>query len=334
MTPAACLPEMIGEKRKSTFCIVNLQKTSMDHLCDNRIFAKCDDVMNKLMDKLSLKIPSWKLKRYIKISIDTKKNLLSVYGIDSDGTPYDILSGIKLMIKDDKNYEKTGSCLDGAVFKVNKKVNLLRNEICLELGFMGRYNEPNLIIDLKKYWNGNDSEFILNLDYCPYERQWQVINTNETNNQDMKVNDEELKNNGDKDEREVEDIFVGNMHELKRNEENNKHLWTMFVSTKKNNLVSSRDIDQVIYNLHPTFNPSRIIVKDAPYLLKRLGWGYFEIGITIKFKKNANRKDIKCKHLLNFDHGVTIKKIYDGKGSNHDDKDTIYHSDNIKKFIK
>ena len=181
------------------------------------------------MKKLNLEIPEWKLKRYIKVTVDTKKNVISIFGVDSDGTPYDILSEIKLMIKDDDVYEKSGLCLDGGIFKVNNMIDLSVNEIALQLSFMRHYNEPSLMIDLKKYFDSKDSkilnskfEFTLNLDYCPYKGQWNVYcddeDGKEESRDDMKNNDDndddELKNDGNDIFCDDEDIFVGNMHEL------------------------------------------------------------------------------------------------------------------------
>ena len=332
VTPAANLPEMVGEKKKGTFCIVNLQKTNMDNLCDVRIFAKCDDVMRLLMKKLNLEIPEWKLKRYIKVSVDTKKNVISIFGVDSDGTPYDILSGIKLIIKGDDVYEKSGLCLDGGIFKINNKIDLNTNEIALQLSFMCHYNEPSLMIDLKKYFDSKLSkfEFTLNLDYCPYKGQWNVYcgdeNEKQQNNDDMKNNDDN-DNNDDELKNEKEDIFVGNMHELDGKEEDNKHIWTMFVSNDKDKLNVTDTIESVIYDLHPTFRPSQVTVKDAPFLLVRRGWGYFDVGVTIKFKKETNREDIQCSHGLDFNHDVTMTHIHDDENENK-----VHHLKGIKKF--
>ncbi len=44
--------------------IVNLQRTPLDGLADLRVFAKCDDFTRLVMDKLSLEIPEFRLKRY------------------------------------------------------------------------------------------------------------------------------------------------------------------------------------------------------------------------------------------------------------------------------
>ena len=47
--------------------------------------------------------------------------------------------------------------------------------------------------------------------------------------------------------------------------------------------VTSKYIKSVTYHLHPTFKPSDITVKEAPFLLSRLGWGYFDVEMDIEF---------------------------------------------------
>jgi len=338
VTPAADLPASVGKKKNGKFCIVNLQKTDMDHLCDVRIFAKCDDVMIKLVHKLGFLVPSWKLKRYIQINTDSKTNTVSVFGIDVDGTPYDILSSIKLIVKDDKVYEKRGKCLDGAVFKVSKKVDLKQTEICLQLAFMGHYNESALMVDLHKYWDGEDGEFVLNLSYCPHEGKWSVDDVDFLDDVDHDAVDE-VKNdeNAKTDEKaenatgDAEEIYVGNLHESIQggDQGKNRHVWTMFVSAAKDKLVAPESVQEVKYVLHPTFTPSEVTVKEAPFYLKRVGWGTFEVGAVIKFKKSAKRKALQCAHELDFEHAVSMTPAVEDGG----DAEVVYSND-IKKFSK
>ena len=51
----------------------------------------------------------------------------------------------------------------------------------------------------------------------------------------------------------------------------------MFVSLNGNPEETQRYIKSVTYHLHPTFRPNKIKVTEAPFLLSRLGWGYFEV---------------------------------------------------------
>eukprot|EP01083_Nonionella_stella_P105294 302846_1 len=318
VTPAADLPQSIALKAKSTFCIINLQKTNMDDLCDVRIFAKCDEVMTALLGKLGLQVPPWRLQRYIQVNVNEVEHVISVSGIDSDGTPYDILSLIKLVVKNDKEYEKSGKCLAGARFKMPTKSGLKQNKMCLELGFMGHYNEPNLMIDLNKYWTNNADEFVLNLSYDPYQGTWDVRKMGGESGGDEKEDEagEDQKNDVN-DEEEVkqeeqvegEEIYVGNTHQIASADKKNAHIWTMFVSTNKNKLVKSEGIKEVKYELHPTFSPSQVIVTEAPFVLKRKGWGTFTVDVTIVFKDSVKRDDVVCGHELNFDYPVTITQV-------------------------
>ena len=66
VTPAADMPKTVG-LRKKNLVIVNLQKTPLDSLCSLRIYALCDKVIEMLMRKLSIKIPSFILKRRLDI---------------------------------------------------------------------------------------------------------------------------------------------------------------------------------------------------------------------------------------------------------------------------
>ena len=53
--------KIVGKKKR--LVIVNLQRTPLDGLADIRVFAKCDDFTRLVMDKLSLEIPEFRLKR-------------------------------------------------------------------------------------------------------------------------------------------------------------------------------------------------------------------------------------------------------------------------------
>ena len=53
--------------------------------------------------------------------------------------------------------------------------------------------------------------------------------------------------------------------------------------------------------MHPTFKPNKIKVSEAPFLLSRLGWGYFEIEMDIEFKENTGLGTKRLAHMLSFD---------------------------------
>jgi NAD-dependent SIR2 family protein deacetylase len=58
-------------------------------------------------------------------------------------------------------------------------------------------------------------------------------------------------------------------------------------------------IDSVVFDLHPTFSPSSLQVKKAPFSINRRGWGTFEVKISVY--------DIRG-HAHHFSHHLTFKK--------------------------
>ena len=81
----------------------------------------------------------------------------------------------------------------------------------------------------------------------------------------------------------------------------NTHRWCMFVSLNGNPEETQKYIKSVTYHLHPTFRPNKIKVSKAPFLLSRLGWGYFEIEIDIEFQPRTGLGTKRLAHMLNFD---------------------------------
>ena len=55
------------------------------------------------------------------------------------------------------------------------------------------------------------------------------------------------------------------------------------------------------YHLHPTFKPSKIVVSQYPFILSRIGWGYFEIHVEILFKKWTKLPKMELDHMLSFE---------------------------------
>ena len=54
--------------------------------------------------------------------------------------------------------------------------------------------------------------------------------------------------------------------------------------------------------MHPTFGVTEIDVKAAPYEMKRIGWGTFEIPIEIFFRRETGRREtLKLSHYLSFE---------------------------------
>jgi len=70
-----------------------------------------------------------------------------------------------------------------------------------------------------------------------------------------------------------------------------QYQWRVFVKDTESVLDS---IERVTYLLHPTFvNPLRVIKdRENKFELVSIGWGEFEIEITIKFKEGNETKQV------------------------------------------
>ena len=102
----------------------------------------------------------------------------------------------------------------------------------------------------------------------------------------------------------------GNDHKLVENprqvgkdkELTNKHEWNMFVRIADKNENIKNYISKVKYGLHPTFGVTEEVVKSAPFEMKKIGWGTFEIPIEIHFRKETGKKEpIVLSHYLSFE---------------------------------
>lgn len=67
VTPAADLPESVGEKKNADLYIVNLQKTPLDNVATSRLNGITDTVMREVMKEMKIEVPEWQLVRYCRI---------------------------------------------------------------------------------------------------------------------------------------------------------------------------------------------------------------------------------------------------------------------------
>mmetsp|Transcript_17667 Transcript_17667/g.51421 ORF Transcript_17667/g.51421 Transcript_17667/m.51421 type:complete len:177 (-) Transcript_17667:30-560(-) len=115
----------------------------------------------------------------------------------------------------------------------------------------------------------------------------------------------------------------GNTHEKVENPKpsrskkgaRNGHQWCMFISLNNDPEETARYIKSVTYHLHPTFCPSKIKVTDAPFLLCRHGWGYFQVQMDIEFRESTGIGVHILEHMLSFeDNGHTESVILEIDG--------------------
>ena len=61
-------------------------------------------------------------------------------------------------------------------------------------------------------------------------------------------------------------------------------------------------VSKVVFHLHPTFNPPKAVITEAPFQLRRIGWGYFELVIEMHFKPFMGRREpYIINHMLSFE---------------------------------
>ena len=83
----------------------------------------------------------------------------------------------------------------------------------------------------------------------------------------------------------------------------NVHRWMMYVSLAADKEQTGKFIESVTYHLHPTFRPPKIKVDHAPFILSRIGWGYFEVHVEIVFKAWTKIPKMELDHMLSFENG-------------------------------
>ena len=109
-------------------------------------------------------------------------------------------------------------------------------------------------------------------------------------------------------------ILIGNRHRLVRGEDSaNKHDWTFFVRLSRPDIVK-----EIRVNLHPTFRPPCLVLRQPPFEVRRLGWGYFNIeshvvlhdGYTwVAGDTGRSRKELKLEWMLNFEERGRQERI-------------------------
>eukprot|EP00698_Gefionella_okellyi_P008504 TRINITY_DN2109_c0_g2_i1.p1 TRINITY_DN2109_c0_g2~~TRINITY_DN2109_c0_g2_i1.p1 ORF type:complete len:424 (-),score=80.55 TRINITY_DN2109_c0_g2_i1:107-1378(-) len=113
-------------------------------------------------------------------------------------------------------------------------------------------------------------------------------------------------------------VYIGNTHELVSSEladddaeSRNSHQWGIFVSTDPQDVTGRSEmarqmIDRVELALHPTFTPRTVVLQQAPFQLKRIGWGTFDVGVRVHFKEALRCAPLEVVHRLSFDGAGTV----------------------------
>ena len=123
----------------------------------------------------------------------------------------------------------------------------------------------------------------------------------------------------------------GNTHEevknpVKWNDDKSKSLtnrWCMFMSLSNDVAETSKFIKSVTYHLHPTYRVNKIKVTEAPFLLSRTAWGYFEISMDIEFQKSTGLGVKKLTHMLEFEGNGHTQSFLLEVSNNAKDKNSV-----------
>ena len=119
----------------------------------------------------------------------------------------------------------------------------------------------------------------------------------------------------------------GNTHEEVKNPaparsdktKTNTHRWCMFASLAQGADETGKFIKSVTYHLHPTFRPAVIKVTKAPFLLSRLGWGYFDVKMVVEFQPETGLGTREIVHELSFDENGKSRSFLLEVSANVDD---------------
>ena len=115
-------------------------------------------------------------------------------------------------------------------------------------------------------------------------------------------------------------ISYGNTHKLVENNNNRnnytndpnltkKHEWSVFINCGKVE-DDKKYIAKVEFDLKPSFDEKAVLGKFPPFNLKKTGWGYFNIPITVHFnKKEIDSDPIVLNHIVRFEEGGEKKII-------------------------
>lgn len=167
--PACDIPGAVGLSKRASLVICNLQHTPLDDTADVKIYAKADDLMARVMEKLGYQIPPFLLRRRVVVRgmiNDGGRLQIKVSGVDVDGTPMSFLRSVKCI--------NNRRLVRSEPFTVHfRGSNDPGEQINLELEFMGHYGEPNLAIAYK-YGGEGTHESVYTLGYSPLTRVWDV----------------------------------------------------------------------------------------------------------------------------------------------------------------
>ncbi|KAI0160965.1 DHS-like NAD/FAD-binding domain-containing protein [Hypoxylon sp. FL1284] len=178
VSPANEIPEeaVAGGRRKrgngrkaARLVICNLQDTPLDTLADLRVYARADDLVERVMAHIGAPIPPFVLRRRLVVQTESaggERRQLRVSGVDVDGTPATFLRSVRL--------EHNRRAARSEPFVIGLREDPEPGaELRLELEFMGHYGEPTLDV-VYEYGGDDDVPVLYLLEYNPQNGEWKV----------------------------------------------------------------------------------------------------------------------------------------------------------------
>ena len=171
VTPANTIPETVGRNKKAKLAICNLQSTPLDSVADKklRIYARTDDLMTSIMEKLGILIPPFILRRRLVINMNSQssdRHQITISGEDVDGTPASFLQTVRL------EGSRRAMRTEPFVLRIREDLEI-GMAVKVELEFMGHYNEPNLVVE-HQYPGEAGGTSLYVLEYDVWTRAWDI----------------------------------------------------------------------------------------------------------------------------------------------------------------
>lgn len=169
VTPAANMPEATV-KKGGKLVIVNLQETPLDSIAF-RINGLVDDVVHRLMEKLNLSIPAFKLPRHVSVMKSEKeeKTGFVIRGVDEEGSPYSLFKGTFVAFE---NKERIAIEKEPYWVCPSKQADLEKGVMKVTFLFQGHYGEPihEIEVALESLTLNEPAYYFIEFD--PSNRSW------------------------------------------------------------------------------------------------------------------------------------------------------------------
>jgi len=112
----------------------------------------------------------------------------------------------------------------------------------------------------------------------------------------------------------VKKLVVGNdctsvPKKTKNEDDKDWKRWTLYLDMENEKDDIEKYLDKIVVHLHPTFSPPVLEFKKPPFQVERVGWGVFNIDITLYFQKNTKKPPMDISWYLSFRDGGRQKTV-------------------------